>query len=754
MINKLFRKRSNQLGKLTTGLFLCSTIGYAQEVGAEEVIEDADEVVELGQSIISPDYIEVEKLKSTKNVIVVDKKEIEEKGYPSLSEVLDDIPGVTVGVSGWGEIDIRGQGEGEAAKNVQVLVDGAPITLLLDHPYKANYDIVPVEQIEKIEVIPGGGSVLYGGGTAGGVVNITTNLKAMMAPVNKVGYEYTKDNEKKYYANLGHKVTDNLTLQMNYSHSDKDWYFVDTYNNTEYFSGGLNYKITDDQALSLKYSRFNEDGKFLQTVSLNDSYYAKGLKTLGKNYRPKPGTVTVGIDENGQKIKKDIDGYLIADRKEEQFKGTYTANLTDDTQLLVDLFHSYGYFKNNKYVGDDDQRINQSTTGAKVKFNVDYGERNSILFGVDCYKQKADICYDDIRSKSTKYGDVPDVAAGEYATSYGTIKNANGDTVYLADPLVFDYDKLTRAAYFLNIFKWSDFELTLGARYDQTDWEIYKDQAGGWGVVEDTSKRRNMNYEASLGWNYRDTGKVYARYERGFTSPNGMEITDRIRVGANKDKKTVLTSAEDQIFDMYEIGFRDYIWGSAINLTTFYSHTDNQLDRFYDFSNGFETKTMNLLETYRYGVEFTARQELGRFTFEEGYTYLMGKSKYNDLGKEKEGDVQFADSGLKKVPKHSITLKADYDFTENLSAGIMWKYVGSYNNYLEQKDKSSDKIVESHEVTDFSIRYNHSSGFNIYAGINNLFDEEYYGYVSGGGSYTYVVPQNGRTYFVGASFTF
>lgn len=750
MINKQKLKTESRLfGRLAAGLILGTTLTHAQEALEGE----ADEFIELGESIISPDYIEVEKLKSTKNVIVLDKTDIEEKGYASLSEVLDDVPGITVGVSGWGEIDIRGQGEGEAAKNVQVLVDGSPITLLLDHPYKANYDIVPVEQIEKIEVIPGGGSVLYGGGTAGGVVNITTNLKAMMEPVNKVGYEYTRNNEKKYYTNLGRKIGENLTLQVNYSHSDKEWYFVDTYDNTEYFSGGLNYKITDNQALALKYSRFKEDGKFLQTVSLNDSYYAKGLKTLGKNYRPRPGKVTVGVDENGQKIKKDIDGYLIADRKEEQFKGTYTANLTDDSQLLVDLFHSDGYFKNNKYVDDDDQQINQQTTGGKLKFNVNYGERNSILFGIDCYKQKADICYDDIRSKSTKYGDVPDVGAGETVTSWGTIKNANGDTIYLADPLSFDYDKFTKAAYFLNIFKWSDFELTLGARYDQTDWEVYKDQAGGWGVVEDTSKRRNMNYEASLGWNYRDTGKVYARYERGFTSPNGMEITDRIYVG--NDKKTVLTGAGDQIFDMYEVGFRDYIWGSAINLTTFYTHTDNQLDRFYDTSSGkFEMKTMNLLETYRYGVEFTARQEFGKLTFEQGYTYLMGKSKYNDLGKEKEGDVKFADSGLKKVPKHNISLKVDYEFTDNLSAGLMWKYVGSYNNYLEQDDKSSDKIVGSHELTDFSVRYNHPSGFNIYAGINNLFDEEYYGYVNGGGSYTYVVPQNGRTYYVGASFTF
>ena len=137
------------------------------------------EDVKLGKSVISPDYIEIEKLKSTKNVIVIDKKDIDEKGYQSVSEVLDDVPGISVGTSDWGEIDIRGQGVDQAAKNIQVMVDGAPITTLVNHPYKTNYNIIPVEQIEKIEVIPGGGSVIYGNGTSGGVINITTNLKAM-----------------------------------------------------------------------------------------------------------------------------------------------------------------------------------------------------------------------------------------------------------------------------------------------------------------------------------------------------------------------------------------------------------------------------------------------------------------------------------------------------------------------------------------------------------------------------------------------
>lgn len=703
----------------------------------------ADDVT-LGKSVISPDYIEVEKLKSTKNVIVIDEKDIAEKGYQNVSEILDDVPGITVGTSGWGEIDIRGQGEEQAAKNVQVLVDGAPITLLLNHPYTANYDIVPVEQIEKVEIILGGGSVLYGNGTVGGVINITTNLKSMAKPKNKVGYEFTIDQEKRYYANIGEKINDNLTIQLNYSKSEKDWFFVDTFDNTEYFSGGFNYKISDKQGVALKYSRFEENGKFLKQV--NNRY----LKKYGREYRPNPSSVTVGVDENKQKIKKTISGYNIADRLEENWKGTYSLDINNNLNLSVDGFHNEGHFKNNPYEYENDQKIDQKTDGIKAKLNYKYAKKNSVLFGLDYFKQNASINYDDVTMRSTKKGDIPE--PGETVTSSGYIKNTEGKYTYKADQLNFDYERYVKALYFLNIFKYKDLEFTQGVRFDRTDWKTYKKAAGGWGVADGTSHRDNWNYELSAGYNYRDTGKVYARYERGFTGPDGMQITDRVYI--DDKKATVLTKAEDEIFDIYEIGLRDYVLGSAFYLTLFYNETDNQMDRFYHRDNGhLNMITANLYKTHRYGLETSLSQNIGKFSFEESYTYLMGKSDYNDKGKALKGEVSLVNSGLKKVPKHNIMLSSNYNFTDNFSAGLTWKYTGSYNNFSKETD-NEDGVVKSNTVVDLSLKYNHPNGISVYGGINNLFNEDYFGYVSGSGSYTYVVPQQGRSFFAGFSYTF
>ena len=684
--------------------------------------------IKLGKSIISPDYIEVEKLKSTKNVIVVEKQDIEQKGYTSVSQVLNDIPGITVGTSNWGEIDIRGQGSDQAAKNIQVMVDGAPITTLVNHPHSTNYDIVPVEQIEKIEIIPGGGSVLYGNGTSGGVINITTNLKSLDKPINKIGYEFTIDKEKKYYINTGTKINDDLTVQFNYSKSEKDWYFVDTYSDTQYFSGGFNYKLSDRQNLSFKYSHFEEDGQFIKNITKSN------LEKYGKDYRPAYATITTGIDKNGLKKTISKRKYLSSDREEDNFKLSYAFQVTDDILFSVDGFSSDGYFTNNQY--DDNQKMNQETLGSKTKLNINYGEKSSILLGADYYTQKANLQYKDYTLRKDENGNYIKYE-GKY--TYNEIERK------------FQYERLVKALYFMNLYKIGDFEFTQGMRYDITDWSFDKDASDGKG--SDTRTSKNKNYEVSAGYNYRDTGKVYARYERGFTGPDGLQVSDRV-LDSEGNKIYKKTEAEDEIFNIYEIGLRDFIFGSAISLTGFYTNTDNQMNRIY--RNGIkESVTVNYLETERYGVEFTANQRIGKLSLEQGYTYMKGKSDYNDKGKAAIADgqkIDWTDSGLKKVPKHMISLRADYDITDNLTTGAVWKYTGGYNNFLSEADREEDNLVESYTVVDISIRYNHPQGFSVYGGINNIFNETYYGYVSDG--FSTVIPEDGRTFYAGFSYIF
>lgn len=682
--------------------------------------EKAEQIIKLKESYINSDYLEVQKLKSTKNIIVIEKKDFIDKGYKNLTEILDDVPSINVGKSGWGSIDVRGQGEDSSDKNLQVLLDGAPITNLINHPLQTNYDIVPIENIERIEIIPSGGSILYGSGSVGGIINITTNLKRINKGSKSVGINYGND-LKEYNVSLSHNVNDKLGVQLTYTNSKKDLYFKNTYRNTQYLSSGFNYKVNENNEISFRYSLLDEDGKFIRSIP------SEKLNRIGKNYVPEDKEVTIGLDDKGKKIKGKISGYANAERKLESFNFSYNSKINSNTKYILDAFYNKGNFDNSNL----DLTMYHKTKGVRNKLSYEYGdntvfEGSNILFGVDYYIQNADLNYNDYRyDRKTKK--------------------------YYIKPLAFKYDKKTMAFYLMNNLVYDKFNFTQGIRRDYTYWGFDKlaAQNSGKGV----SKRTNTNYELALAYNYRDTGKIYARYERSFTAPDGLEITDDF-------SKTDITATKgkDTIYDIYEIGLRDKIGFSTVVLTAFYNKTDNEMTRnlVMDKNLGFGRSSINILKTERKGIELSLSQKVGNLTLEESYAYLKGKRRYNSEAKKYEDkDVDWTDAGLKKVPKHSLTLKADYAFNEKFSVNAKYQYSGKYTNFTDEKEiqgKEEEKFIKSYSLVDIGLNYKAENGLIFSAGINNLFNKKYFEYV-GDKKYS-VQPAEERTYYMGLKYTF
>ncbi len=75
------------------------------------------------------------------------------------------------GAGRYNTIDIRGMGA-TASSNTLVLVDGVPLNEV--DLSGADLSSVPLAQVERIEVLRGGGAVRYGNGAVGGVINIIT----------------------------------------------------------------------------------------------------------------------------------------------------------------------------------------------------------------------------------------------------------------------------------------------------------------------------------------------------------------------------------------------------------------------------------------------------------------------------------------------------------------------------------------------------------------------------------------------------
>ncbi len=111
------------------------------------------------------------------SAVIISRKDIEKYGYMSLEEILENVPGV-YGIDDYGPyrktFGVRGFYAGYP-RNIIFLVNGVSQSDgVFDYNVMANFSI-PVEAIDRIEVVRGPMSVMYGQGAFFGAINIITN---------------------------------------------------------------------------------------------------------------------------------------------------------------------------------------------------------------------------------------------------------------------------------------------------------------------------------------------------------------------------------------------------------------------------------------------------------------------------------------------------------------------------------------------------------------------------------------------------
>jgi iron complex outermembrane receptor protein len=109
-------------------------------------------------------------------VLTVNRKQIEDSGAQNVIQVLSRIAGIgfrdNTGSPDW-QVDLRGFGV-NGDQNTLVLVDGLRIN---DNEINSvRWSSIPLAAVERIEILRGGGSVLYGSGAIVGVINVITRV--------------------------------------------------------------------------------------------------------------------------------------------------------------------------------------------------------------------------------------------------------------------------------------------------------------------------------------------------------------------------------------------------------------------------------------------------------------------------------------------------------------------------------------------------------------------------------------------------
>ena len=168
-------------------------------VYAAEAEDDALGSFTLDPMVVTAQRVETRDLDTPAAIEVFDEKKIEQSGAANAFDVLQDSLGVTMHSQGFNgtsmgtmtsKIMIRG-----VERGTLVLVNGVP----MNQDGKYNLEDIPTESIERIELVRGGGSVLYGSEATGGVVNIITKDK-MKNSVSVAAGNYGKE---RYNLSLG-----------------------------------------------------------------------------------------------------------------------------------------------------------------------------------------------------------------------------------------------------------------------------------------------------------------------------------------------------------------------------------------------------------------------------------------------------------------------------------------------------------------------------------------------------------------------
>ena len=687
------------------------------------------EVINLGEkNIYSETGFEKNLRNSTTSPYIITSKDIEAKGYTSVSEILDSVPGVNIQEGLHPAVDVRGQGFQKAKATVQLLVDGVPANMLDTSHMNVPIDVVNINEIERIEVIPGGGAVLYGSGTSGGVINIITKkYKGKNNIRGGIGYQLASFRNNKFDVSVGTSVG-NFDFDINYSKNRKYGYRDYDFTNSDYFSGRINYNINKTSNIAFKYSGYRDKytyPNYLDQKELDENRRQSGLtkeKDEKNKIKKDEFTLTYNTkigDKNDLNIlgfyqKTDIPSESIEDYTSE-YKGMLQGQagklrkalskpgLSADTILamrkklnaiLAELgstksadLKSFSQFKDTKKAIKIKDKFTYDSVGSNIIIGLGYTDNGMLRVS------KTDIL---TVSKTDMFG-----------------KIAMADTKL-------DLSKKTFEVYALNTYKISRVELIQGLRFENSKYDGTRKNKDD---ILDIKKSKD-DWAGSLAVNYlySDTGNAYVKYERAFTSPAPGQLVDKIEVSPRVYTYKV-NNLKSESTNLFEVGWNDYLFGSLVSADVFYSETKDEIATIFDVGgHGFGFRNTNIGKTKRYGFDLSAEQKFEKFTFKESYSFIETKIL-------KDNSNSFEGKHIADVPKHKLVFSVDYDITSKFTVGADYEYraaafIDNANKYGKDKAKSVFNLRANYKIT---------NSLNVYAGINNIFGAKYYNSVRANG---------------------
>lgn len=664
-----------------------------------------------------------------------------------LADIIRKMPGVNLtGNSASGsrgnnrQIDLRGMGP----ENTLILIDGRPVnsrdavryTWDGERDTRGDTNWVPVEAVERIEVIRGPAAARYGSGAAGGVVNIITRRPSddWQGSLSLYGNQPEDGKEgatRRTSFNLsGPLVGDTLTMRLygGINKTDADSWNINSQQNGSSAAGRegvrnrdmnalLSWKLTPTQIIDFEagYSRqgniYSGDTQFSSATD-NTTTLAKSRTETNRLYRQNYALTYNGFWAWGQsKLGLSFDRTNNT-RLAEGLWGRSEGTILDDSQYNTSRLKNY--------------RVN-----GELNIPLDYPAEQTFTIGAEWNREQLN----DPGSSSFGPGDDPDLQNDSILgisidpTKRSSKNSAEMSAVYLED----------------NIEAVPGTVIIPGVRFD------YHSKFGG-------NFSPSLNIQQALG----EMFSLKAGIARAFKAPNLYQSTPGYLLYSYgygcpltmQNEPCYLIGNPDlspEISINKEVGIEFKHQSYSATLTWFRNDYKNKIvagTRLYGktASDTTITRWENGGKAVVQGVEasFDIPLIVDKLDWRTNATYMI-ESKNKQTG-----------NPLSIIPKYTVNTLLDWQMTENLSANVNWTMYGKQKpmtratNWLSAEKGLSQREIASYSVTGVGVGYTITKNLSVNAGISNLFDKRVYRMADGASSYN----ERGRAYYAGMTASF
>lgn len=607
---------------------------------------------------------------------VVTARDMENMGLTTLTEAVRGTPGVSVNPFGadsrapdW--VVLRGFDGWYSSSYRDGMVQTVGLTFLGVQ--------TEVYGLERVEILLGPSSVLFGKGDVGGVVNRVSKTPTP-DQVNEIELQTGSFDRKQAAADIGGALTEDGKLRYRVV-----GLYLDTGTQDKYPTGQRMKRQRDYLAPSLRWDLTPRTSLIVQAEHLQDDASDDVLTITGPDGKPtdiKEGDPRYSRIETGS----DAGGYQLEHRFDNDWRLSHKLRQAHRT---MDKHHILSFIDEDgrtllRQARHDEESVDETTVDTSLQGTVETGAlRHGLLLGVD---------YDRSKARWQRWQDM---------TTPLDLQNPvyNIDLPGATTPVAYNVVTTTQLGFYAqDQLQWGDhWRFTLGARHDRvkTDGDDRLNAAQSRQKDNATTVRVGANYLLGNGWS------PYASYAESFV-PN---------VGVDYAGKTFAPSDGRQV----EVGVKYLPSHLPYSFTAAVFNLKKTNVVGYDPVT-FEAHQIGAVRSR--GLELSAKAELTRqLNLTASFTAL-------DLKVVKTINPVELDKTPMLVPERTGSLWLDYTVNDGALAGLGFgggvRYVGKRFN-----DEGNTSSEPAYTLVDASVRYA-TGPWRFALSGSNLFDKKYY----------------------------